>query len=93
MNIAYPHRYRLKLSSHYKRDYRKLRKSHADVARLEAVIDALLADEHLPERCRDCAPELIVTFSELNRTKELLKGEEMLQLKCKRAVIVKAKEE
>ena len=46
-------RYRIKLSNRYKRDYRKLQKSHADFSRLEEVIDLLLCDQHLPERYQD----------------------------------------
>ena len=53
MNIAGQHRYRIKLSNRYKKDFQKLVKAHADVSRLETVIDLLLTGHALPEQYQD----------------------------------------
>lgn len=47
--------YTLQTSNRYERDIRKLAKAGFDLARLEEVIDLLVAGKELPERCRDHA--------------------------------------
>lgn len=45
--------YRIKLSKRYKKDIRRLKKSHRDFSRLESIINQLATDQLLPLECRD----------------------------------------
>lgn len=43
----------LTTTGQFRRDYKRLKKRGCDMSLLEAVIDTLLAERPLPERCRD----------------------------------------
>ncbi|MDO4176718.1 MAG: type II toxin-antitoxin system YafQ family toxin [Bacillota bacterium] len=43
----------LKTTSQFRKDYKRMKKRGKDMSLLEGVIDALLREEKLPERCRD----------------------------------------
>lgn len=43
----------LTTTGQFRKDYKRLKKRGCDMSLLEAVIDTLLAERSLPERCRD----------------------------------------
>jgi len=45
--------YRIKLSKRYRKDIRRLQKSHRDLSRLESVVNQLVRGEILSTECHD----------------------------------------